>query len=260
MPAIPNPFKAALAAQTRQIGCWLAFADHYAAEMMGTTGFDWLVVDGEHSPNDIRSLRDQLMALEASPSQAVVRLPSDEVWMIKQAQDAGAQSLLIPMVETAEQAAAIVAACKYPPEGVRGMGATMARASRFGTITDYATAANGEICVVVQVETAKGMSNLQAIAETSGVDGVFIGPADLSADMGFPGNPMVPEVQAELTRAPAVIKAAGKSAGSLALTDDVAQSMLDMGYDFVAVGIDLIMLAKAARALSQKWKDKSGAS
>lgn len=254
MPAIPNAFKSALAAQTRQIGCWLSFADHYAAEIMGTTGFDWLVIDGEHAPNDIQTIRSQLMALEASPSNAVVRLPSDEVWLIKQALDAGAQTLLIPMIETPEQAAAVVSACLYPPAGIRGMGATMARASRFGAIPDYGKVANDEICVVVQVETAKGMANLEAIAATPGIDGVFIGPSDLSADMGFPGNTSAPEVQAELTRAPGVIKAAGKAPGTLSLTEAGAQAMLDMGYDFVAVGIDVVMLAQAARALSAKWK------
>lgn len=254
MPAIPNPFRKALHSQTRQIGCWLGFADANAAEMMGTTGFDWLVIDGEHAPNDIRSIRNQLMALEASTSNTVVRLPSDEVWLIKQALDVGAQTLLVPMVETAEQAAAIVAATRYPPEGVRGMGATLARATRFGAITDYATSANAEIAVIVQVETVKGMGNLEAIAQVEGIDGVFIGPADLSADMGFPGNSAAPEVVAEMTRAAKVITGAGKAAGSLALNEPTAQSYFDMGYSFIAVAIDIVLLAQTARALSAKWK------
>ncbi|MEM9579606.1 MAG: HpcH/HpaI aldolase/citrate lyase family protein [Pseudomonadota bacterium] len=253
MPALQNPFKSALHNKDLQVGCWLGFADAYVAELMGTAGFDWLVVDGEHAPNDLRSIRDQLAILEHSPSHAVVRLPSDEVWMIKQALDAGAQTLLVPMVETAEQAAAIVAASKYPPEGIRGMGATMARASRFGEITDYATTANDEVAVIVQVETAKGMSNLAEIAATDGIDGVFIGPADLSADMGFPGNAGAPEVVAEIERAARVIAEAGKASGILALADETARSYQSVGYAFIAVGIDVMLLAKAARALAASW-------
>lgn len=254
MPAITNPFKRMLKNRHRAIGCWLGFGEAQCAEMLGTAGFDWLVIDGEHGPNDIRSIRDQLMALENSPSNAVVRLPSDEVWMIKQALDAGAQTLLIPMVETAEQARAIVSAMRYPPDGIRGMGATLARATRFGEIKDYPTTANSEISLIVQVETVKGMENLKAIAGVEGVDGVFIGPADLSADMGFPGNSAAPEVVAELKRGAKVITEAGKSAGSLALTDESAQSYLDMGYSFLAVAIDVVLLMQAARAKAAQWK------
>jgi 4-hydroxy-2-oxoheptanedioate aldolase len=136
MPAPHNAFKQALGQQSKLIGCWLGFADSYAAEMMGTAGFDWLVIDGEHGPNDIRSIRDQLIALESSASHPVVRLPMDEVWMIKQALDIGAQTLLIPMVETAEQAAQIVAAMRYAPEGIRGMGGALARATKYSQIKD----------------------------------------------------------------------------------------------------------------------------
>lgn len=254
MAAIPNPFKKMLASKDRAIGCWLGFGEANCAEMMGTAGFDWLVIDAEHGPNDIRSVRDQLMALESSASNAVVRLPSDEVWMIKQALDVGTQTLLIPMVETAEQAENIVSAMRYPPEGTRGMGATLARATRFGEISDYAVTANAEIALIVQVETVKGMSNLEAIANVNGVDGVFIGPADLSADMGFPGNSAAPEVAAEMQRASEVIAITGKSAGSLALNDKTARSYAEMGYSFIAVAIDVVLLMQAARVKVNAWK------
>lgn len=254
MPARPNPFKQMLQSRQRAIGCWLGFGEAPCAEMMGTAGFDWLVIDGEHGPNDLRSIRDQLMALEASASHAVVRLPADEVWMIKQVLDIGAQTLLVPMVETAEQAQAIVSAMRYPPEGMRGMGATLARATRFGEIGDYAKTANGELSLIVQVETVAGMENLKAIAEVEGVDGVFIGPADLSADMGFPGNSAAPEVVAEMQRAAHIIQESGKSAGSLALNDETAQAYLDMGYSFLAVAIDVVLLMQVARAKAQRWK------
>lgn len=254
MPAPKNVFKQALASRTRQIGCWMCFAEASAAEMMGTAGFDWLVIDGEHAPNDIPLIRDQLAALSGSASAPVVRLPCDETWMIKQALDVGAQTLLIPMVETAEQAAAIVKASRYPPDGIRGMGATAARASRFGEITDYAVSANSEIAIIVQVETVRGMQNIDAIASTEGVDGVFIGPADLSADMGFPGNSAAPEVVAEMQRAADAITGAGKSAGTLALADNTAEAYFDMGYTFVAVGIDVVMLIQQARAKAARWK------
>jgi 4-hydroxy-2-oxoheptanedioate aldolase len=245
MPAPHNAFKQALGQQSKLIGCWLGFADSYAAEMMGTAGFDWLVIDGEHGPNDIRSIRDQLIALESSASHPVVRLPMDEVWMIKQALDIGAQTLLIPMVETAEQAAQIVAA-------MRG---ALARATKYSQIKDYVTTASDQLALIVQVETAKGIENLAEIAAIDGVDGVFIGPADLSADMGFPGNAKAPEVVEAIAHAAEVINASGKSAGILAIEDATAQRYMDMGYTFVAVGIDLVMLMNAARAKAQQWKD-----
>lgn len=255
MPAPHNAFRQALGQQSKLIGCWLGFADGYAAEMMGTAGFDWLVIDGEHAPNDIRSIRDQLIALESSASHPVVRLPMDEVWMIKQALDIGAQTLLIPMVETAEQAANIVAAMRYAPEGIRGMGGALARATKYSQIKDYVTTASDQLALIVQVETAKGIENLAEIAATDGVDGVFIGPADLSADMGFPGNAKAPEVVEAIAHAAEVINASGKSAGILAIEDATAQRYMDMGYTFVAVGIDLVMLMNAARAKAQQWKD-----
>ncbi|MGR3760960.1 HpcH/HpaI aldolase family protein [Roseobacteraceae bacterium NS-SX3] len=254
MPAPKNPFKAALAKGERQIGCWMSFAEPSAAEIMGTCGFDWLVIDGEHAPNDIRSIRDQLMALAASPSHPVVRVPVGETWIIKQVLDAGAQTVLVPIVESADQARALVRACQYPPHGARGVGATAARAAMFGTVGEYIQTADREICLLVQVENRAGMAALDEILTVEGIDGVFIGPADLSTDMGHQGNSAHPEVRAAIEDALKRIKAAGKAPGILGVTEDATQAYLDMGAQFLAVGIDVLILAQNARRLAAGWK------
>lgn len=254
MPAPKNPFKQALAEGKRQIGCWMSFAEPSVAEIMGTCGFDWLVVDGEHAPNDIRSIRDQLTALAASPSHPVVRVPVGEDWIIKQALDAGAQTVLVPIVESADQARQLVRACRYPPTGVRGVGATATRATMFGSISEYIQTADQEICLLVQVENRAGIAALDEILTVDGVDGVFIGPADLSTDMGFQGNSAAPEVRAVIADAIQRIRAAGKAPGILGTTDEATQAYLDMGAQFVAVGLDVMLLANSARRLSAQWK------
>lgn len=254
MPAPINTFKQALAAGEKQIGCWMSFADGPTAELMGSTGFDWLVVDGEHAPNDLRSIRDQLIALQASPSHPVVRVPIGEAWMIKQALDAGAQNLLVPMVESGDQAQALVRACRYPPHGVRGVGASGGRAAMFGAIPDYIPTADDQICLLLQVESRAGLAALDDILAVEGVDGVFIGPADLSTDMGFKGNNAAPEVRAAIADAITRIKAAGKAPGILGTTEEAIQAFSDMGAQFLAVGIDTLVLAQGARALSARWK------
>lgn len=255
MPAPVNEFKAALARGERQIGCWVGLADAYAAEIMGTAGFDWLVVDGEHAPNDVRSIMRQLQALEASPSHPVVRLPIGETWMIKQMLDIGAQSLLIPLVESGEQAAALVKAVRYPPAGVRGVGAALARASKFSAIPDYLATADGEICLLVQVENRAGIAALEDIAGTDGVDGVFIGPSDLAADMGYRGQPNHPDVKAAIADAIGRIVASGKAAGILATDEAVARDYAALGVTFLAVGLDVTLLAGAARKLAARFRD-----
>jgi 4-hydroxy-2-oxoheptanedioate aldolase len=254
MPAPVNTFKQRLRDGERLIGCWLGFADGYAAELMGTAGFDWLVVDGEHAPNDIRSLRNQLVGLATSTSHPVVRVPVGEDWILKQVLDIGAQTVLVPMVESGAQAEALVRAVRYAPDGVRGMGAALARASAFSTVTDYVTTANDQICLLVQVETRAGIDALGDILAVEGVDGVFIGPADLSADMGFPGNAGAPEVHATIIDALARIRAAGKAPGILSTSDAVTESYRDAGAQFHAVAIDVLLLAKAAREMAAKWK------
>ncbi|EBA17311.1 HpcH/HpaI aldolase family protein [Roseobacter sp. SK209-2-6] len=256
MPAPKNTFKQALAKGDRQIGCWLSSGEAVIAEIMGSCGFDWLVIDGEHGPNDIRSIRDQLMALEASPSHPVVRLPIGETWMVKQVLDVGAQNILIPMVETTEQAREMVRACQYPPHGTRGVGATAARATMFGKTTEYIQTADQEICLLLQVENRAGIENLDEILAVEGVDGVFIGPADLSTDMGHQGNSAHPEVRAVTADALARIKAAGKSPGILGVAEEATQAYFDMGAEFLAVGIDMVLLAQNARSLAENWKSK----
>src|ERR1700712_771961 len=167
----PNAFKLALRERRTQFGLWLAMADAYAAEIAGHAGFDWLVIDGEHGPNDLRSILAQLQALQGSPSEPVVRLPVGETWMIKQALDIGARTLLIPMVDSAEQAEMLVRAVRYPPHGVRGMGSGIARASRFSTVADYVAHASQDICLLIQAETRAAMADLERMAGVDGVDG-----------------------------------------------------------------------------------------
>ena len=254
MPAPTNTFKARLKAGERLIGLWMTLADIYSAEVVGTAGFDWVVVDGEHSPNDIRSMRDQLIALEASDTHPVVRVPIGETRLIKQVLDIGAQTVLVPMVETAEQAKELVRACRYPPTGTRGVGASAARASRFGSIPDYIATADDQICLLVQVENRACIANIDEILEVDGVDGVFIGPADLSTDMGHSGNSSAPEVEEVILATLQRIKAAGKAPGILSTKDETTALYRDGGAQFLAVGIDLLMLALATRDAATTWK------
>lgn len=249
-----NRFKAALAEGRVQIGCWLGLADGYAAEIAGEAGFDWLVIDGEHAPNDLRSMRAQLAALGRSNSHPVIRLPVGEVWMIKQALDIGAQTILVPMVESGDEAALLARAMRYPPDGLRGVGAALARASRFSGIADYVNKADAEVCLLVQVENRAGLAALDDILTVEGVDGVFIGPADLAADMGFRGRAEAPEVVAAIENALGRIRAAGKGAGILATQDAQARHWIDKGANFVAVGIDVVILANSLRALAARFR------
>lgn len=255
MSAPENPFKTALAAGEMQYGCWAGFADPYATEIVASANFDWLVIDGEHAPNDLRSIMHQLQVLDGRHSHPVVRLPMGEVWLIKQVLDAGAQTLLIPMVESADEARDLVAAMRYPPQGVRGSGAALARASRFSDIPDYVATANDQMCLLVQVETMAGINALDNILEVEGVDGVFIGPSDLAADMGYLGESSAEPVQKVIKDALARIRGAGKAPGILAVDHDTALTYRDWGAQFLAVGIDVVMLAKAARATMNRWRD-----
>ncbi|MFK7876441.1 MAG: HpcH/HpaI aldolase/citrate lyase family protein [Paracoccaceae bacterium] len=254
MPAPINPFKAALKAGDTVIGCWMSLAAPHVAEIMGTAGFDWLVIDNEHSANDLRNTRDALIALEASGTHPVVRVPVGETWIIKQMLDAGAQSIIVPMVETAEQARDLVRACRYPPQGVRGVGYSTARASRFGEIADYGKTANEQICLIVQVESRVGLDNLDEILAVDGLDGVFIGPADLGADLGYMGDLMNPELVKTILDGLSRIAASDKAAGILSSDDTMIQASIDAGAQFVAVGLDVLMLVGAARGLASKWK------
>ncbi|WP_377193920.1 aldolase/citrate lyase family protein [Ruegeria meonggei] len=250
MPAPKNRFKAALKAGTPQIGCWIAMANTYAAEIAATARFDWLLVDGEHAPNDLRSILDQVRVIEGSGSTPVARLPIGETWMIKQYLDAGAQNLLVPMVESGDQARALVRAVQYPPHGVRGVGSSLARASQFAAIPDYLKTADEQICLLVQVENRLGLSALDDIL-TSDVDGVFIGPADLAADMSHIGNAGHPDVVETVLDAMTRIVAAGKAAGILTLDPDMQRKCLELGASFVATNIDVTLFANALRGAAE---------
>ncbi|MFI5444803.1 4-hydroxy-2-oxoheptanedioate aldolase [Polaromonas sp. UC242_47] len=258
MPA-NNPFKTALAARQPQIGLWLSMADPYLAEVSATAGFDWLLIDGEHAPNDLRSTLAALQAVAPYRSQPVVRAVAGEVPLIKQLLDIGAQNLLVPMVDTAEQARALVSATRYPPLGIRGVGSAVGRASRWSARTDYLDRADDEVCLLVQVETVTALNNLEAICAVDGVDGVFIGPADLAASMGHRGKPGHPEVQAAIEQAMTTIIASGKAAGTLTSDPALARRYLALGCTFVATGVDVLMYANAARRLAADFKSSSTA-
>lgn len=258
MPAPLNPFKKALTEGEMQFGCWLGLADTFSAELMGQAGFDWLVVDGEHGPNDLRSILSQLQVLAATDAHPVVRLPVGETYMIKQVLDAGAQTVLVPMVESADQARQLVRDVTYPPHGDRGVGYALTRASRFSTIADYGTSADAQICLLVQVENLKGLAALDDILAVEGVDGVFIGPADLAADMGHMGNAAHADVQAAIMDALRRIRAAGKAPGILSTRDEMTNDAIAAGAQFVALGADVLLLGQAARALAKKWQATKG--
>lgn len=253
MPAPQNSLKRRLQAGEVMHGIWLGLADPYTAEIAGTAGFDWLLIDGEHAPNDIRSTMAQLAVLEASPSSPVVRLPDGDPVKIKQALDIGAQSLLIPMVDSVDQARLIVQATRYPPQGFRGVGSSLARASRFAGIPDYLTTANDQICLILQVESMAGMVALDGILGLEGVDAVFFGPADLAADMGHLGNAAHPEVREAIYDGLRRTRAAGKAAGILATDDSFIDAAKAAGANFVGVGIDVTILAGALRALAARF-------
>ncbi|WP_424830585.1 aldolase/citrate lyase family protein [Ruegeria sp.] len=250
MPAPHNGFKAALKAGQAQIGCWLGMADAYAAEIAATSQFDWLLVDGEHAPNDLRSILDQIRVIEGSGCQPVARLPIGETWMIKQYLDAGVQSVLVPMVESGDQARELARAVQYPPKGIRGVGSSLARASQFAAIPDYLTTADDQICLLVQVENRLGLDALDDILTTD-VDGVFVGPADLAADLGYPGNSDHPEVLEAIFDALSRIVAAGKAAGILTLDPAMQRKCLDLGVTFLATNIDVTLFANAIRAAAE---------
>lgn len=250
-----NKFKLALASGQRQIGLWLALADAYSAELCAATGFDCLVIDGEHAPNDLRTTLASLQAIAGYPVESIVRLPHGDAALIKQVLDLGANTLLIPMVETADEARALVCATRYPPEGTRGVGSGIARSSRWTRYEDYLDVANDRVCLVVQVETRTALENVAAISAVEGVDGVFIGPADLAASMNLRGDTSNPQVQSAIEGAIRKVRDAGKSAGILCIDEKLAKHYLSVGANFVAVGIDTTLLVNAAANLADCFRD-----
>jgi 4-hydroxy-2-oxoheptanedioate aldolase len=248
-----NPFKASLQRGDKLIGLWLSLAGPYSTEVCATAGFHWLLIDNEHAPNDVRSTLAQLQSVAAYASQPVVRVVNAEPAIIKQMLDIGAQTLLVPMVDTPAQAAAIVAAMRYPPQGIRGVGAAVARASRWGSRRDYLETANEDACLLIQVESATALSNLKELCAVDGVDGIFIGPADLAASLGHRGRPGHPDVQQAIESAIRTIVASGKAAGTLTADVELARRYLELGATFVAVGIDLTLLAQSTRKLASEF-------
>ena len=248
-----NSFRKAIAAGRQQVGLWVSLASPYSTELVAGSGFDWLLIDGEHSPNDPTTVLPQLQAAAPYPVSTIVRPAWNDKVLIKRYLDIGAQSLLIPYVETPEQAQAAVASIRYPLRGVRGV-AGVTRASRYGRVTDYAKRAEEELCLLVQVESRLGLDNLEAIARTDGVDGVFIGPADLAAGLGHLGQQGHPEVQKAIEDAIKRIKACGKPAGILAVDEAAARRYMDWGTTFTAVGLDAMILRVESEKLRAKFK------
>ena len=249
----PNRFKHALADGQAQIGLWSSLSSNYTVEVIAGAGFDWLLLDMEHSPNDLESLLAQLQAAAPYPAQPVVRVPWNDMVTIKRVLDVGAQSLLVPYVSTAEEAAAAVSYTRYPPQGVRGVAGTT-RATRFGRIKDYARRAHEETCLLVQVETQAALDNIEAICRVPGIDGVFIGPADLHASLGYTGEIANPAVKPRIDDAIRRIRKAGKAPGILTPSEADARHWLECGALFVAVGADVGILARGAEALAAKFK------
>ncbi len=249
-----NRFKQSLKAGQANIGLWISIPDAFTTELCATAEFDWMLLDGEHTPNDARMVLSQLQALAAYNTQAIARPAVGDTHVIKQLLDVGVQSLLIPMVDTAEQAQELVRAVRYPPQGNRGVGFGGARVSRWGARKDYAQGANDEICLLVQVETSTGLSNLEAICRVEGVDGVFLGPSDISAALGHLGSPGHPEVVAVIEKCIATIIAHGKAAGILTPDRALAKRYLELGCTFVAVGADAGVLANGVRELRAAFK------
>ncbi|MCD0503293.1 4-hydroxy-2-oxoheptanedioate aldolase [Bordetella petrii] len=254
MDILTNHFKRALRDARPQIGLWAGLAHPYTAEICAGAGFDWLLIDGEHAPNTLQTMLAQLQAMAPYPTAAVVRPAWNDFVQIKQILDAGAQTLLVPMIQSAEEAAAAVSAMRYPPHGIRGLGSALARASRWNRIPDYPQRANDEMCLLVQIETPQGLHALDDILAVEGVDGVFIGPADLSASMGHLGNPNHPDVAAAIDDAIVRIAKAGKAPGILQGDRALARHYLELGATFVAVGVDATLLARAAENLAADFK------
>ncbi|MEX2520590.1 MAG: aldolase/citrate lyase family protein [Paracoccaceae bacterium] len=248
-----NRFKDRLKTGDPLYGIFLGLAHPLATEVSAPAGFDWLLIDGEHAPNDLGSIIAQINALARHDVDVFVRIRDRDPGHLKQLLDVGVRNFLVPVVDTAEQAAALAEATRYPPDGVRGVGMLGARATNFGRNPGYLKDANKDICLLVQIETRIGLANMEAIMAVEGVDGVFFGPADLSADFGHIGQPGAPEVQAAILDGIARARRAGKAAGVMTLDDTLIATYRDSGANFLSIGLDTNLLAKAVDALAKKW-------
>ena len=236
-----NPFKAAIKNNQLQLGLWMDSATSVMAEIAATAGYDWLLLDGEHGPNTVQNIYGQLQAIEPYHSHAIVRPLEGTRANIKQLLDLGAQTLLVPMIESGYQAAEVYKAMCYAPKGYRGVGASVARAGRWNRLPDYMTYCEEQLCLLVQVESRKGVDNLEEITSANGVDGVFFGPADLSTDMGYQGETTAPEVMETMEHCVKRVRELGKAAGTLATDVETAKKFIEWGATFVAVGADLLL-------------------
>lgn len=249
-----NAFRAALKRGEVLIGFWQGLTSTETVEISAHAGFDWLLLDGEHAPNDMAMLREQLRACAGGTAHPVVRVVAGEDWMLKQVLDIGYQTVLVPMIDTAEQAEQAVRACLYAPEGQRGVGAALARASGFGRRAQYLANANDEVCILLQIESVKALENLDEILKIERVDGLFIGPADLSTDMGYRGQPAHPEVRKVIRETTRKIRAAGKAPGILLGTQEHVAEAREDGAQFIAVGSDVGVFRQAVTQLAQSYR------
>jgi 4-hydroxy-2-oxoheptanedioate aldolase len=247
-----NRFKKALSANKHQKGFWLTLASPYSAEALAGAGFDWFLIDMEHSPNEMDSVLSQLQTLAAYPVSSIVRPVWNDPLLIKRLLDVGVQTLLLPYVQNAEEAQNAVNAMRYPPRGIRGV-STVTRATHFGRVKNYMTTCENELCLLVQVETQSGLDNIEEIARVEGVDGIFIGPADLSASLGFPGQQSHPEVIKAIENAIKRIRACHKGAGILTTDKELAKQFIECGTTFTAIGVDAALLSRAAEALAKEF-------
>ena len=248
-----NGFKAALREHRRLVGLWSGLASNIGAEIIAHAGFDWIVLDTEHAPNDVPGLLGQLQAMATGTAEPVVRVAWNDAVLIKRILDLGVRSLLVPFVQNADEARRAVAATRFPPAGIRGV-AVATRATGWGRQLDYLQKANDDMCVIVQIETRTALAEIDAIAGVDGIDGIFIGPSDLAADLGYLGNPNQPEPQAAIADAATRIRQAGKSAGILTADNAAAARYLEMGFTFVAVGADTGLLAQSASKVAALFK------
>lgn len=250
-----NKFKAALQDRARvTYGLWAGLGDNIAAEICACAGFDWLLLDGEHGPLDARHVLSCLQAIAPYPTNAIFRPLNDDPALLKRMLDVGVQSFLIPMVNSPDQARDIVRAVRYPPDGIRGLGTSLARAARWNLANNYVQLANDEICTIVQIETSQALSVLPEIAAVEGVDAVFIGPSDLGASIGYPGQPSHPDVVKTVCDAIEQVRAIGKPAGVLAVSPDLVSQYIEVGASFVGIGTDTGILAKGAKNLIEGFR------
>lgn len=251
---LPPTFRARLAGASRPLaGMWVCSGSPTIAEICAGSGLDWLLIDGEHAPLSLESIQRQLQAIAAYPITPVVRVPANDRMLIKQYLDLGAQNLLVPMVDDAEQAAAAAAAAQYPPAGVRGVGSALSRAARWNRVDDYLQRAAEHVSVTVQIESATAVENVEEIAAVEGVDALFVGPSDLAASMGLLGDQTHPDVVAGVQRAIEAGHAAGKPVGVNAFAPATARAYIDAGVDFLLVQADVSLLARASEALAAEW-------